>query len=217
MSVQGQDPETDVCGVCDDEYEIPSAAPRGYCSDECYYAEKGNAALRQIDSDHTLCASCFRYIKTTSAPSQTWLEDRSDKVQTALDNGGSLESDESGQLTLDVTDATDTRQTAAGSIVGFQHTTEHTSWGSDIRETDCGNELVYQRWICSCGNVDVGERDEILASLDLQDTLTNLLQRLYELNSRGAIGGDFDHTEFLDAFDKEDLNWSYAIGRGLYS
>jgi len=194
------------CDWCEEQY-IKQESPRDeYCSHDCFYKDKGDGAINQLESDHKLCATCFRYIKTVSTPEQSYLEDKADRVETAINHGGELYGGPNGELTLDATDCSNTRHTAAQSIIGYQYPTEDT----DFLYGNSG------KWICSCGCVDTHERDETLAQLELDVTITNLCDRLSRLSQQGAVGGDFSEHRFLEAFEASERNWKYSIGYGLY-
>jgi len=54
------------CKTCEAEYEY--GHKRGYCSEDCFYRERGESVIRQIKSDHTVCTSCFAKLKTVDTP-----------------------------------------------------------------------------------------------------------------------------------------------------
>ena len=56
------------CGECDSEIDKDVAIRDTYCSRDCFYRGKGQKALKAIKSDHTLCATCFRFIKCVEKP-----------------------------------------------------------------------------------------------------------------------------------------------------
>lgn len=48
------------CGGARDPYDSIEGS---YCSERCYYRERGERILNQIEANHTLCATCFGKIK----------------------------------------------------------------------------------------------------------------------------------------------------------
>jgi hypothetical protein len=207
MSVTiGDTSPIDTCAWCETVFQVRDSPRDNYCSHDCYYRDKGQGALNQLKSDHKICATCFRYIKQVSAPEETWVEEKADRVETALNHGGELTDGPDGEITLDATDCSNTRHTQAESIVGYQYPTENTKYLY-------GNS---GKWICSCGNVETHKRDDILEQLDLDVTVSLLLQRLSDLYDKGAIQNAPTQQTFTDEFDTEELNWQYAIGKALY-
>jgi len=162
-----------------------------YCDKECYFTHKGEKALNQIESDHTVCASCHKTIKSIEKPPK------------------------GTTLNIPPADHKQATQTTSNVLIGYQYQTESTERYADGKG-EGPTAVFYTRWSCECGTVDPNERDDILEAVDLQATVKNLCKRLYDLSRQDAIGGSFNHTRFLDAFEKDERNWAYAVGFGLY-
>jgi len=194
------------CDVCETQFKTDSSAYEEYCGPECYYKARGKGALNQLENEHKICAACFRPIKTVHEASQGFKDRKADKVDTALDHGAELTAGPDGEVTLDLTDATNARHTHAEAIIGYQYPTTHT----DYLYGNSG------KWICECGNVDTHKRQDILAEMDLEATIGHLLCRLDELYAKGAIDRAPDSHVFEQAFAAEALNWELAIGKALY-
>jgi len=189
------------CDWCDDKFQAGQSPREQHCSHDCFYNDKGQGALNQLESDHKLCATCFRYIKTVSTPEQSYLEDKADRVGTAVNHGGELYGGDDGELTLDATECSNTRHTAAQSIIGYQYPTQDT----DYLYGNAG------KWICSCGSVETNERDATLESIELEVTITNLCDRLSRLSRQGAVGGDFSkRLRKKNGIGNTPLVWRYT-------
>jgi len=197
----------DSCNRCGKQYKSKDSPRDGHCSHDCFYKDRGEGALNQIASDHRICATCFRLIKSVSNPDESYIQDRKDWRRIIMDYGGDLYGDSDFDKVLDATDVTtSTRITASESIIGFQYPTEHTEY----LHANSG------RWMCQCGAVDTNNREDILASLELETTIAMLLARLTELAQSGAISDTPNTETFVDVFDPQELNWEYAIGKALY-
>lgn len=208
MSVQiGDTVHIRHCSWCEKQFKTTDSPRDEHCSHECFYKDRGEGALNQLASDHKICASCYRYIKSISKPEQSWLEEKADRVETALNHGGELTNGPNGQLTLDARFCSNTRHTDTESIIGYQHPTPET----DYLYGNSG------KWICSCGNVEVHEHDDILANLDIETTITLLLARLRDLYYKGAIRKAPTESVFFEAFDTDKKNWKHAVGKALHS
>lgn len=202
MSVQiGDEVYIRHCQECNEAFKATDSPREQHCSHECYYLDRGEGALNQLASDHTVCSSCFKYIKSISTPEQSWLDDKADWVGTVLDHGGEY-TDSDDEIVLDATDAAEKRFTSADSIVGYQFPTEHTDY-------------LEGKWICECGNGNIHERDEVLAGLELETTITLLLTRLQEFYDKGAIHAPPTERVFFDTFDEDERNWKLAVGKCL--
>jgi len=188
MSTQSQ-ATTDDCKHCGDEIDVFYTP--GYCSDECFYTFKGEKALNQVESDHTVCATCGSVIKTIEKPPQG-----------VTVNIPPSDHKQSNGLTENV-------------LIGYQDETVHTRRYHDAQGNGT-QAIFYTRWSCDCGAVDPNQRDDILEQVDLKKTVTNICERLYELCEKDAIGGSFSHKRFLERFDKEERNWAESVGYGLY-
>jgi len=195
------------CDECSKAFKTVDSPREYHCSHECYYLDKGQGALNQLKSDHKICATCFRYIKSVHAPKQSWLEKKADRVDTAIQHGGEYVKGPNGQLTLDATECSNSRHTSTESIIGYQYETPHT----DHLYGESG------KWICECGNVETYARDDVLEQLDLDTTKELLIQRLFDLYDKGAIQERITPDVFYEAFSSEDMNWRYAIGKALHS
>jgi len=60
------------CKSCGTEFEYGHKP--GYCSQECYHRHRGENTIRQIQSDHTVCSSCFATLKTVDTPPSEFLQ-----------------------------------------------------------------------------------------------------------------------------------------------
>jgi len=191
MSTTENTPIVETCEQCEDSFEVHDSPRPNHCSDECYYTDKGDKALNQIESDHTVCASCHTRIKTIEKPPK------------------------GTTVNIPPSDHEQATQTTSNVLIGYQYQTEDTRKYDDA-QGDGATAVFYTRWSCECGTVDPNQRDDILEAVDLKATIKNLCERLYDLSRQDAIGGSFSHTRFLEAFQKDERNWAYATGFGLY-
>lgn len=188
MSVQSA-PETYTCSHCNEEYNDVEKVEGSFCSHQCYYRNKGQKALSQIESDHRWCATCFREVKTTWKPSKKLVIGPADHEQDVHYK--------------DV-------------LIGYQHPTENMVWATD--DTGEGAERrEYQRWGCRCGNIDLSSRDEILEAVEIDQLVARLYWCLDSFASKDALDASPDKDELFDALREEWRDWEYAIGRALYS
>jgi len=188
MSTQSQ-ATTDDCKHCGDKIDVFYTP--GYCSEDCFYIHKGRKALNQVESDHTICATCHTPIKTIEKPP------------------------ESVSLNIPPSDHTQSNGLTENVLIGYQYQTEHTKRYDDAQGAGA-NAIFYTRWSCDCGTVNPNERDDILETVDLNKTVRNLCERLYDLCEKDAIGGSFSHTRFLERFSKQERNFAESVGYGLY-
>jgi hypothetical protein len=67
MSVNARSPQQaerrERCEYCGTHTRIPEMTRGSFCSPACYYRHRGASILDQIQSDHTICATCYRPVK----------------------------------------------------------------------------------------------------------------------------------------------------------
>ena len=199
------------CNTCSTAFDTNDSPHEEHCSRECYFEEKGEGALNQLASDHKLCSSCFRYVKSTHCPSTDFLEDRASKVRNALNAGGEY-SEVDGKVVLDVRGARTKRQPGIETergycYIGMQYPTTHTRYlhGSS------------GRWVCECGNVDLGHHNEVLAGVDYESTVACLLSRLVEFYEKGAIQESPSESVFYEWLEKDGVGLETAVGASLHA
>lgn len=180
------------CDSCDHEFVVDLAIKGSYCSLDCFYRDKGAAALRQIRHDHQWCATCFRRIKTVEAPPDgVYLDIKGPDHEGAADDVRNV-------------------------IVGYQYRTEHTTWGTDDFSDDDHCRIERQRWSCECGNVDPSERDDILEEIELETIVASLFRCLEALAEKGALQNDPSWSRYKSALRDHWRDWEFAVGRALY-
>jgi len=54
------------CKSCGTEFEYGHKP--GYCSEACYYRNRGESVIRQIQNDHTYCSTCYAKTKEVDTP-----------------------------------------------------------------------------------------------------------------------------------------------------
>jgi hypothetical protein len=209
-------------GGCDEEFLEGNGIQKSFCSVNCYYRHKGRKALNKIESDHRYCATCFRPVKTTLAPSEDWIDRGSSALGTALDNGGEL-ANIGGEITLDATECSQARPTATDSTVGYQYPTEHTEFVVDEVDSENPHRRVMRSgWGCQCGNIDLSERHEVLEDVEIGSILPLLWRCLVELAESGAVGPkDLSlNTElkerFLGGAREHWRDWEFIAGYALF-
>lgn len=198
------------CGECGTGFN-PRESPREqHCTDECFYADRGEGALNQLASDHRLCNTCFKYVKSTHRPSTDFLEEAASKEQNAIDAGGEY-ADQDGTVVLDVTEARTKRHPGIETdhgycYIGMQYPTTHTRYlhGSS------------GKWVCECGNVDLGHHNDLLARVDYGETVACLLSRLGEFFEKGAIQESPTESVFYEWLEKDDYGLETAVGAALH-
>lgn len=223
MSAEPQ-PTSYECSFCDSAYESHDPVAGSYCSLECYYRDKGEGVLHDIQQDHRFCSTCFRQVKTVEHPPDQWLEDASSILKTALDAGAEIVGRE-GQLTLDATDAETKRSTAADSVVGFQYPTEFTTFGEDLtpeerrrrlEDQPTANRSMRGTWGCECGAVDLADHDRTLELVEGHFVFLNLLRCLLTYYREGAIEQRPSKDRLFDAFREHGREFDLAIGEALF-
>ena len=189
------------CGYCDEETEETTAIWDSFCSVECFRRSKGRKALNAIESDHTLCATCFRAVKTVEKP--PW--------GTELKIEGPRGRDDENEI--------------RDCLIGYQYPTEHMEKGlRDMKRAVHDDDSVGRRqfavpaalrWGCECGNTDPKNRDEILEAVDLEQTIVSLLGCLRTLAEEGTLNRSPSWPRLRDALREHGRDWELVIGTAL--
>jgi|GEM_PF-4367273 len=58
------------CAHCDGPRDPNASVAGSYCSTECYYRDKGEGILSELEHDHTVCSTCFATLKEIETPRQ---------------------------------------------------------------------------------------------------------------------------------------------------
>lgn len=157
-------------------------------------------ALKNIKTDHKICATCGNQVKITSHPSEEWVKDRSQKHERLLDNGGEIKQVD-GELTIDLTECYQQFFADPQAIIGFQYTTEHAVDGQYGIE-------------CECGNVDLGSEQGILRSSRWKQVLENIVDRLHEKEREGRLNARIPRKRFYQLVRKTG-DIEYSVGKAL--
>lgn len=56
------------CGHCGRWVNPEKTIAGSYCSHECYYSDRGESALTNLEDDHKYCRSCFARVKDVEEP-----------------------------------------------------------------------------------------------------------------------------------------------------
>lgn len=185
------------------------------CSAECYYQRKGRKALKNLQSDHTLCPSCGTILKTTTGPSEDWKHKRGSHYELVLDRGAKLTNGVDG-ITLDVSDLPEIRPTEVESIIGYEFHTESATQGVDEIESDTHN-IQFERVSCgNCGMVNPqDEPHKFLQNIDTAKVLTRIFRRLREKYDVGCLSSKIDKQRYFDGYKASNGDLVYAVGYGL--
>ncbi|AUV81280.1 hypothetical protein C2R22_06045 [Salinigranum rubrum] len=195
--------DTITCGFCDEETDEETAIRDSFCSFECFRRYKGRKALNAIESDHTLCATCFRVVKTVEKP--PWGTEL--KVEGPRGRGD--------------------EDVKKDCLIGYQYPTEHMEKGlRDLKRAVVDDDSVDRRqvvavpaalrWGCECGNTDPKNRDEILEAVDLEQTIVSLLGCLRTLAAEGTLNSPPSWPQLRDALRDHGRDWELVIGTALY-
>lgn len=182
------------CGNCDELFPLAQAVADAYCSRECYYRDKGEGILADLEHDHTVCSTCFATLKETDHPGDERLE-------------------RAGVSPL-VRDA----------FVGFESTTPGASQADGAPHPADIDELGILRptpsthtpLACECGAIDAG-RDETIERVEGAAVLLNLWGQLCRLYTKGAIDNAPSKDRLFDGLrEQNERDWAYAIGYSLW-
>lgn len=177
-----------VCKRCNDTFEI--GYQRGYCSEECWYAYKGDKALNTIRHDHRLCGSCFRVRAEVEKPRP-------------IDQDWYIDQPKDGTFTLNPEEDT----------VDFETFGQEESYEAAIgRRYPTPNED--ESGACLCGTIRTTEEHDILRPIELDNVLARLFKRLCEKERDGELDNRPDRKTFLRSF-KDTRCIEYAVGKAL--
>lgn len=191
MSVTNQSEEYPCRGPdCAETFGPETAVAGSFCSSECHARKRGRDALRQIDSLHGWCSTCFRPVKDVISRQeyQEWRDNEAKGREELPDN-----------------------------FVGTQHETLTTDTGV-VDHKD--NEAYYRpvehgRWGCECGAVNPSTREEAIQAADTQLIVQSLWSCLVRLERKGAIQSRPDKGAYFDALETHWKDWPYAVGESL--
>jgi len=182
MSVQSATQTTcSYCGETTEDYFSP-----GYCSEQCYFREKGEKALNTVRTDHTRCSSCGRIRATTSPP-------KPEEAFATVVDGAFNRVD--GDVTYDAFGQDESQQAA----IGFRHPTDAEEQG-----------------ICECGTMGKqGEGHfDVLNGVATDAYLLRLRDQIKEACIEGQRETWPARGDLLRIYhDTQDLE--YAVGRAL--
>lgn len=215
MSISSEPQQTGECRHCGEEHPIETAVG-AFCSVECQYRHKAQKALNQLRSDHRLCGSCGGVLKEITPPDDEWVQEHGSAEQVALNHGGEISSDGSGQLVLDATECADVRRTAVEAVVGFQSRTEDAELvEKEIDGPHQGLRKYRTATGCKCGATDHSETNDVLRKADPLRTLANYVHVFRTLEREGAIPWRIDKDRFFETY-REHEDFDVALGAALY-
>jgi len=180
---------------CDADYQKSAAVKGSYCSRECWLRSKGGGVLSKLRSDHTICATCFRVIKEVERPPEAT------SVNIPVPDAPHDIGDDDGVKDV---------------LIGFQYETPSTEFAIDDISSDPYRVQERRRWSCECGTVDPSERDDIIETIDLEETIVRLLRRLHERYELDHLPNQPSKQRLFDALREEWLDWEYAIGSAVW-
>jgi len=181
------------CGHCEATFPQSTAIADAYCSRRCYYRDKGQGILDDLEHDHTICSTCFATLKETSHPGDDRLE-------------------RAGVSPL-----------VREAFVGFEHHTEHARNAADAppaAERDALGVLretaTHAPTACQCGAIE-RDRDETVERVEGASVLLNLWGQLARLFSQGAIDTAPSKDRLFDGLrEAGERDWAFAIGYSLH-
>jgi len=204
------------CAHCEN-YRNPNKSYRGsYCSETCYYSDKGSNAVNIIQHDHRFCGSCGAVLKQIDPPSEEWEHNRQSMQQVLLENGAELIQGDSG-IEIDATEATGHRP-ITDAVIGFQDSTpEATDVLKDSHTDKYSIEQITRTGLgCECGNADTTHTSDILQQADLVRVLSNYVQTFRLLYHEGQLDQRISKEIFFQEY-KRSQDITYALGKALHS
>jgi hypothetical protein len=214
MSATQERPQTE-CTACEEDYR--TGYNGAYCSETCFYRAKGETALKNLQTDHTVCGTCATKLKTTEGPSEDWKHSHGSHYEVVLQRGGELIQTPDG-ISLDASELPDIRPTDTESIIGHEYHTENATQGVDEKEAVFHN-IQYERVSCgNCGSVNPNdEPHEFLREIDTAKLLVRVLKRMREKFRENRVPEKISKTQFFEAYKESDGDLAYAVGKGIYS
>ena len=200
------------CHRCNESFE--RGFDRQYCSEECFFREKGEGILQQIEQDHRICNTCYRPMRTIDKPSSDWIEKAESHIQAAMEAGAELVSADQSYSSdfggvkvhseLDYTPVSGgKRRIHAQAVIGHQYPTEHT-----LKTTE--------GWACQCGNTDHRHHEDAIVDSDVESVITFLYFALQQLHREGHISQSPARSELFEGLREHWKDWEYAVGRCLH-
>jgi hypothetical protein len=115
--------------ACDASRDPHDSVEGSYCSQACYYRDRGDRLLRAIEHRHELCSTCFRLTKDIERPPVEYLRRHFRRSGVGWSREGADEPwtvERYGQ------------EVSRDAVVGFADATEHATPGSYGLECRCG-------------------------------------------------------------------------------
>jgi len=202
------------CKHCEDNYTTGFDAQ--YCSEQCFYREKGSSAQNILKHDHRLCGTCAAILKQIDPPSEEWEHKRQSMQEVLLENGAELIQGDS-RIEIDATEATGHRP-ITDAVIGFQDSTpEATDVLRDSHTDKYSIEQITRTGLgCECGNADTTHTSDILQQADLVRVLSNYVQTFRLLYHEGQLDQMIDKDIFFTEY-KRSQDITYALGKALHS
>jgi len=190
-----------------------------YCSHECYLRAQGQALLNVIKHDHRYCYTCFRRLKDVHRPSEEWQDRKTQPVEIALDQGAEFTSGPDGILELDASECVYRKAIDPESVIGFQHWGEHATHGEvRIERPDGVPDDTRIGLVCTCGQTNHADRDDIIQGADIKAVVEHLHATLEALGEEGQHSTHVDLDTLVDvlyAQYQHDPGYDFPLAVGI--
>lgn len=197
------------CKCCGDEYDEYYAP--GFCSEGCYYEDKGDTALNLVRHDHRFCGSCGGVLKEIEEPDSDWVDRSKSREQYALNTGGIYHDG-----VFDITRCPDQQRTQTESVVGFQYrTTEAVTVVKEFEGPDRYSRLRQTGTGCVCGCVDTRNTSDVLRECNPTRVLANYVRAFRLLEREGQLDQRIDKELFFETY-RDTRDFDIALGRALH-
>lgn len=182
---------TDECKWCNEQ--ITEWYAPGYCSEECYYKERGDRALNNLRHDHRFCASCGSKLKS--------IEPVPDEKKIKIEAPDHKNRPDEGEI--------------RNTHIGYQYLTPNAEISEKEYHIDEYSSIIHTGTGCKCGNTDTRYIDKDLQEIELKETLVNYVKRFREIEREGQINQRITKDTFFRVF-KTTGDLEYALGKALY-
>lgn len=160
-----------------------------YCCNRCEIRHDGRQAISQWKYDHSVCATCWRTLKTFNpAPPESEFDE----------DGWGWTRDDQGRITLEQYG----QQHTADAACGFEYPTPSADFGEKER-----NRWIYTGIICVCGQTQHTCHDPVIAD---SDAIDRLIAR-FRGSDDWTVEADTLHTEYRDS----DGDLELAVGKAV--
>lgn len=219
MSTANHPTETYDCEVCEDPLPAHATVAGSFCSTTCLARHQGQKLLNKLESDHRFCYTCFSRLKTIDEPTDDWKHEKTSRVKSALDQGGTFIAGDNGQLVLNATQCEYSKTIDIQQVIGFQYGTEHATTG--VVEDKVDDYIVIERrgLICRCGNIHHANREAAIQHSDIRTVARNFIHSLYLLHEGVVHDKHIDASrlvaELKDQVGAEDWDFALAVGHAI--